>query len=246
MSTQWARPSGDSWGRNVNDAPKRDPSPSASRTSSPVSPTMTPMSLSPTQAIASIPSEDRGVGYRDELLGAGVGDRSRPGYRCRRRGSTPSWRPQPGTVVAVVAAGGGRRRHGRCPGSPPPRPPARPRTCRRSRRLRPAARMSAGRLLRRRLQGATAWSGSVDSSISTASVAASAEAFAERISLDLLEQLGDGEADRSAAGARCGRGRHEGPPPSHRRGTPRSGDCGRAGQALRAVEVLAAGVEVQP
>ena len=55
MSTQWARPSGASWGMYVIDAPNALPSPSAAITSSRVSPTMTPMSVMPASTIASMP-----------------------------------------------------------------------------------------------------------------------------------------------------------------------------------------------
>ena len=55
MSTQWARPSGASWGMNVIVAPKALPSPSASVTSGAVSPMMTPISVMPAATIASMP-----------------------------------------------------------------------------------------------------------------------------------------------------------------------------------------------
>uniref|UniRef100_A0A6J7PN53 Unannotated protein n=1 Tax=freshwater metagenome TaxID=449393 RepID=A0A6J7PN53_9ZZZZ len=51
MSTQWASPSGSSWGIYVIDAPQREPSPTAERTSSAVSPTMMPISVMPASTI---------------------------------------------------------------------------------------------------------------------------------------------------------------------------------------------------
>ena len=54
MPTAWARPSGASWAMKVTSASNFDPSPTAARTSSAVSPTMIPMSWIPAWVSASI------------------------------------------------------------------------------------------------------------------------------------------------------------------------------------------------
>ncbi len=55
MSTQCARPSGASCGMYVTSTPQRDPSSTAARISSAVSPTMMPISLMPASTMSSIP-----------------------------------------------------------------------------------------------------------------------------------------------------------------------------------------------
>ena len=86
MSTQCARPSGASCGMYVTATPQREPSPTAARISSAVSPTMIPISRDAGRGHVLDPVEqDRLVGDGHELLRARVRDRPQPGARASRQ-----------------------------------------------------------------------------------------------------------------------------------------------------------------
>ena len=77
ISTQWARPSGASWGMYVTRTPQRDPSPTAARISSAraVADDDAELLDPGVDHVLEAVEQDRLVRHRDELLGARMGDR---------------------------------------------------------------------------------------------------------------------------------------------------------------------------